>query len=182
MIPEPMVRIAPQSIKWRTNPADAHSQTASYRAARPTRSARDLSPAGRVGQTAAAVAAALTSLLLPLALAGCGKPAPADVVVLLASATRNEPDPELAPADLAILRRAGTTSTDAVAYVVNPNSGQSARVSLTPRRPDGQVDYGPSRGRELAANLHRVRALLSAEAADAPFDLIAFIAEAVRVS
>jgi hypothetical protein len=177
-----MVRIAPLSIKWGTNQADAHSQVPSYGAVRRPGPARDTGLAAKVGKTAAAVGAALATLLSSLALAGCGKPDPADVIVVLGSATRNEPDPEFAPADLVILRRAGATSTDAIAYVVNPNSGQPAKVSLTPRRPDGQVDYGPGRGRELAASLHRVRALLSAEAADTPFDLIAFIAEALRVS
>ena len=179
MIPEPMVRNAPQSIKWRTNPADAHSPGASYRAARPGRLRQRATPArpGRAGRGGGGRRGDPAVLAGRLRQAGS-----ADVVVVLASATRNEPDPEFASADLTTLRRAGTTSTDAVGYVVSPNSGQAVRVTLTPRRPDGEVDYGPSRDRELAANLHRVSTLLSAEAADTPFDLIAFIAEAVRVS
>ena len=120
-------------------------------------------------------------MLLALALAGCGSTSRPDIVVI-ASGTRNEPDPMLAAPDLAILQRAATSSSAAFAEVVNQNTGQPVEVPLTPLRPDGEVDYGPDRAERLAANLGRVQALVRRAAADVPFDLLSFIAEAVRVS
>lgn len=87
----------------------------------------------------------------------------------------------LAAPDLAILQRAATSSA-AIAEVVNQNTGQPVKVPLTPRRPDGEVDYAPDRAKRLTANLARVQALVRLAAADVPFDLLSFIAEAVRVS
>jgi outer membrane protein OmpA-like peptidoglycan-associated protein len=104
------------------------------------------------------------------------------VIVVVASATRNEPEPVLAQGDLAVLRRAAADSTDAICYVVDPNTGQATEVPLSPRRPDGQPDWGPDRSQVLAANLLRVQHLLSREAADKPFDLLALLAAAVRVT
>jgi outer membrane protein OmpA-like peptidoglycan-associated protein len=135
------------------------------------------------GKARTAVAAVLTGAACCLPLAGCqSPPSSREVVVLLASATRNEPDPELASPDLASLRRDAGRSSDAVAYVVNPSTGQAAKVPLTPRRPDGQVDWGPDRGGRIAANLREVALLLGRQAAYTPFDLLSDIAEAVRVS
>ena len=88
----------------------------------------------------------------------------------------------LSGTDRAMLRNAGNTSTRAAAFVVNPNTGQAREVSLTPRRPDGQVDYGPDRNSELGANVNRVQQLLNTLAASKPFDLLAMIAQAVRVT
>jgi outer membrane protein OmpA-like peptidoglycan-associated protein len=65
---------------------------------------------------------------------------------------------------------------------VNPNTGQAREVSLTPRRPDGQEDYGPDRDRELAANVRRVGQLVGREAAAEPFDLLTMLAQAIRVT
>jgi outer membrane protein OmpA-like peptidoglycan-associated protein len=128
--------------------------------------------------------AALGMVVIASVLVACGKTpgGAAQVFVVMASATRNEPDPVLAPADLAELREAGDTSTDAIAYVVDPNTGEATVVSLTPRRPDGEVDYGPDRDQRLAANVSRVQQLLGREAADKPFDLLSFLAAAVRVT
>ena len=81
-----------------------------------------------------------------------------------------------------MLRNVGTTSTQATAYVVDPNTGQARAVSLTPRRPDGEVDWGPQRGSELTAAVTRVQRLLDGAAASKPFDLLAWIAQAVRVT
>ena len=86
---------------------------------------------------------------LPLAGAGPAPGRPRTIVVV-ASATSNEPAPVLACLDRAMLRNAGHSSTEATAFVVNPDTGQARRVSLTPRRPDGEVDYGPGRSSELA--------------------------------
>jgi outer membrane protein OmpA-like peptidoglycan-associated protein len=103
-------------------------------------------------------------------------------IVLVASATSNEPEPILAAPDRAMLRNAGNTSTRAAAFVVNPNSGQAREVSLTPRRADGEVDYGPNRNSELTAGVNHVQQLLTALAATRPFDLLAMIAQAIRVT
>jgi|HubBroStandDraft_5_1064220.scaffolds.fasta_scaffold49840_2 outer membrane protein OmpA-like peptidoglycan-associated protein len=103
------------------------------------------------------------------------------VIVLVASATRNEPAAVLAPPDLADLRQAAVTS-DAIAYVVDTNTGQPTTVTLTPLRPDGQVEYGPDRNALLAANLAQVQRLLARQAADHPFDLLSLLAQAVKVS
>jgi len=126
-----------------------------------------------------ALALAMCLTLSACQQANAGSPT---VVVLLASATRNEPAPVLASPDLDLLGTDASESKDAIAYVVNPNTGQASEVSLTPRRPDGQVDYGPTREQIIAGNIDRVQQLLRLEAAHVPFDLITFIAEAVRVS
>jgi outer membrane protein OmpA-like peptidoglycan-associated protein len=107
---------------------------------------------------------------------------PTEVVVVVASATRNEPAPVFAPADVADLRQDAVSAGGAVAYVVDTNTGQPTTVSLTPRRPDGQVDYGPDRDSVLAANLAQVERLVAEQAADGPFDLLSMLAKAVKVS
>jgi outer membrane protein OmpA-like peptidoglycan-associated protein len=115
--------------------------------------------------------------------AACGGPSPqAKPVIIAATATANEPAPALSSADLQILQTAGTTSTNAAAYVIDPNSGQPAVISLTPRRTDGQVDYGPTRSQTLAANIDAVQRVLDHEAARVPFDLLSTIAAATRVT
>lgn len=107
---------------------------------------------------------------------------PAKVIVLVASATRNEPAPVLAAPDLTDLRQEAVTGGGATAYVIDPNTGQPVAVTLTPRRPDGQIDYGPGRAAELAANLNQAQHLLGLQASDQPFDLLSLLAMAVKVS
>lgn len=125
-----------------------------------------------------AVAAPLTLLL-----AGCQAPRhTAEVMVVLPSATANEPAPMLAPTDRALLYHAGAASTRGVAYVINPVTGQPTRIGLTPLRADGQVEYGPRRDYLLSQNVNRVQQVLRTEAATQPFDLLQMIAAAVRVS
>ena len=120
---------------------------------------------------------------LTLLLTGCQAPShTAQVVVLLPSATTNEPAPELAAADRALLYHAGAASTRGVAYVVNPATGQATRVGLTPVRADGQVEYGPRRDYLLSQNVNRVQRVLGTEAATGPFDLLQMIGSAVRVT
>jgi hypothetical protein len=131
------------------------------------------------------VAGVVLGVVLPGAvlIAGCGPPPDSPkIIVIVASATANEPAPVLSGPDRAMLRNAGNTSTRAVAYVVDPNTGQAREVSLTPRRPDGEVDYGPDRNSELSANVNRVQQLLKTLAAREPFDLLAMIAQGVRVT
>jgi outer membrane protein OmpA-like peptidoglycan-associated protein len=117
-------------------------------------------------------------------LAACGHPPAStrDVFVLVPSATANEPAPELAADNRSMLENAATTSSQAEAYVVDPATGQPADVPLTPRRADGQVEYGPSRSTLLSGNVNRVQQLLHGEAATGPFDLLGLIASAVRVA
>jgi outer membrane protein OmpA-like peptidoglycan-associated protein len=127
--------------------------------------------------------AATVAVLCGFVLSGC-QPQPPDaleVFVIVASATANEPAPVLAAADRSMLLNAGN-SPNAVAFVVDPNTGQASEVSLTPRRADGEVDYGPDRNRELTANVNRVQQLLNSLAASGPFDLLNMIAQGVRVT
>jgi outer membrane protein OmpA-like peptidoglycan-associated protein len=121
---------------------------------------------------------------LSLLLAACGKSPSStpDVIVIVPSATANEPAPVLAADNRIMLEQAGATSTQADAYIVNPATGQPTEVRLTPRRPDGQVEYGPRRGYLLDQNVSRVEQLLQGQAASGPFDLLAMIAAAVRVA
>ena len=134
-----------------------------------------------VGRTLllAAGTCALTTLLT-----SCGK-APGntpDVFVVLASATANEPAPALAASDLGLLQGAAGASNQALAYVVNPSTGAPVTVSLTPRRPDGQVDYGPDRDSRIGQNLSQVQHVVGDQAASGPFDLLTMMANAIRVT
>lgn len=131
------------------------------------------------------VAGGVVVALFPGAVLLTGCESPPDkpkVIVVVASATANEPAPVLSGPDRAMLRNAGNSSTRAAAYVVDPNTGQAREVSLTPRRADGEVDYGPDRNSQLAANVNRVQQMLNALAARKPFDLLAMIAQGVRVT
>ena len=121
---------------------------------------------------------------LSLLLAACGKSAVTapDVIVIVPSATANEPAPELSADNRSLLENAGTASTQGDAYIVNPTTGQPTEVPLTPRRADGQVEYGPRRGYLLDQNLSRVGQLLREQAASGPFDLLSMITSAVRVT
>lgn len=131
----------------------------------------------------AGAAALVVTLPLSVLLDGCGPALGSpDNIVIAASATMNEPDPVLATPDLASLRTAGNTSSRAAAFVVNPDTGQARKVSLTPRRADGQVDYGPDRNNELAANVRDVERLVRQEAATGPYDLMTVLTQAVRVT
>jgi len=129
------------------------------------------------------VAAVTAPLLGSVLLSGCQPPpdTPKNIVVV-ASATANESAPVLAALDRSMLRNAGSSTTRAVAFVVDPNTGKPREVSLTARRADGEVDYGPDRNRKLTANVNRVQELLNTLTASEPFDLLTMIAQAVRVT
>ena len=115
-------------------------------------------------------------------LAGCQSPHNnPTTAVIVASATANEPAPMLAEPDRSMLLGAAK-SPDAIAYVVDPNTGQASEVSLTPRRADGEVDYGPDRNAKLAADVNQVEQSLNTLAASRPYDLLAMIGQAVRVT
>ena len=134
----------------------------------------------RVAVAGLAAAAAL------LGLAGCmngaAKADPAGAVVIAATATANEPAPALSSANVALLERAGESSTSAVAYIVNPATGQPATLPLTPKRADGQVEYGPRRSQLLAQNLSRIGSQIGNQAATGPFDLLTTMLDASRVT
>jgi outer membrane protein OmpA-like peptidoglycan-associated protein len=121
-----------------------------------------------------------------LSLAGCvvgvSEAGTTDAVVLAATATANEPAPSLSSAGLRLLTSVGETSSNGVAFIVNPATGQPARLPLTPRRADGQVEYGPRRPQLLSANLSRVGDRLRTEAAAGPFDLLATMLAASRAT
>ena len=127
--------------------------------------------------------AATAFLFGSVLLSGCQPPphTPKNIVIV-ASATAGEPAPELAAPDRSVLHNAGDSSTRAVAFVVDPSSGGVRQVSLTARRPDGEVDYGPDRNRKLTANVNEVQKLLDTLSASGPFDLLTIIARAVRVT
>jgi outer membrane protein OmpA-like peptidoglycan-associated protein len=129
-------------------------------------------------------ALSVLALLTPALIIGCGaKPShTTDKIVVAASASANEPEPVLAAGDQSMLYAAGNDSTNAVAYVVNTNTGQPASVELTPLRPDGQVQYGPGRSEQIAQNVGRVQRLLGRQAATRSFDLLALITAAARVT
>jgi outer membrane protein OmpA-like peptidoglycan-associated protein len=134
-------------------------------------------PAGRMLLTLFATVSVTSSL------AACDHAQPtAAVIVVVASATKNEPAAVLAAPDLTRLRQAALTGGGAIADVVDPNTGQPTEVTLTPLRPDGEVDYGPDRNTLVAANLNQVQRLLGRLAADQPFDLLSLLAKAVKVS
>ena len=100
--------------------------------------------------------------------------------VIAASATANEPRPGL-PGDLTHkLRSAGTSSTAATAYVLNPGTGVATSISLTPRLANGQVDHGPTRDTALTTSIGQVQHDLAGERAHGPFDLLATLAAATR--
>jgi outer membrane protein OmpA-like peptidoglycan-associated protein len=126
----------------------------------------------------------VASIVLSCWVAACGAPPAStpDAIVIVPSATANEPAPELAADNRAMLEDAGATSTQAVAYIVSPATGQPAQVALTPRRADGQVEYGPRRDYLLGQDVNRVDQLLRGQAASGPFDLLGMIAAAVRVT
>src|SRR5258708_7726689 len=72
----------------------------------------------------AAARLVMTGVVGAVLLAGCLSPAAAarrgDVFVIAPTATANEYAPALSSYDLSLLRSAGDSSTNAVAYVVNP--------------------------------------------------------------
>ena len=103
-----------------------------------------------------------------------------EAVIITATATENESAPAPSPTDLQILPSAGSTSTEATAYVVDPNTGQPTVLPLTPRRADGQVEHGRRRDQLLADNIGAVGRVLGREAGYEPFDLLTRITAATR--
>ena len=143
-------------------------------------------PAATSPKSGRAALFVITALATLMSLAGCmvgvSEAGTTDAVVIAATATANEPAPSLSSADLHLLTSTGETSANGVAYVVSPASGQPARLPLTPRRADGEVEYGPQRPALLSANLSRVTGRLRTEAATRPFDLLGTMLAASRAA
>ena len=82
------------------------------------------------------IAVALAAGAALLALTGCmtavSKADVADVIVIAATATANEPAPALSLADVTLLQTTAGSSTSAVAFVVNPANGEPVQLALTP--------------------------------------------------
>ena len=147
------------------------------------------SPPGRSASSPKPARAALlliAVLATVLSLAGCmvgvSEAGTTDAVVLAATATANEPAPSLSSSDLRLLTSVGDSSANGVALVINPDTGQPSRLALTPRRADGQVEYGPLRPKLLSANLTRIADRLRGEAATGSFDLLATMLSASRAT
>jgi outer membrane protein OmpA-like peptidoglycan-associated protein len=120
--------------------------------------------------------------LMTLATA-CGGPSVPKTVIIAATATANEPAPVLSADISQMLRDAGASSTKATAYVVDPASGQPTVISLTPHRPDGQVQHTqPQRDQLINAAVSQVQEVLGREGARGPFDLLNTIATATRAA
>lgn len=117
-------------------------------------------------------------------LAGCSQQSagPSEKFVIAATATANEPAPALSWTSRALLQTAAASSSDGIAYVINTATSQPTRVSLTPRRANGEVEYGPQRTSLIASNIAAVQTLLRGEAATGPFDLLSTMLAASRVT
>ena len=175
-----------------TNPDGRDSNVGYVRKAdkRGRRQARGIRPRLRLSTLTGAIALAAVAVMA-FAVAGAATvfglrfsvaSQPAVSVVIVATATANEPAPTLSADTLQMLRSAAYSSDPAAAYIVSPSHRQPTVLPLTPRRPDGQVNYGPTRAETLAANVSAVTRALENEAAAGPLDLLATIAAAVRTT
>ena len=106
------------------------------------------------------MAAGLAAAAVLLGLAGCmtavSKADTADAIVIAATATANEPAPALSTANAGLLEAAGESRTPAVAFVLNPATGQAAQFPLTPagrtgRSSTGRAGLSCSRGTSRAS-------------------------------
>ena len=92
------------------------------------------------------MAAGLAAAAVLLGLAGCmtavSKADTADAIVIAATATANEPAPALSTANAGLLQTAGESRTPAVAFVLNPATGQAAQFPLTPAGRTGRSSTG----------------------------------------
>jgi outer membrane protein OmpA-like peptidoglycan-associated protein len=130
----------------------------------------------------------LAGLLVAFVLTGCDdnfpdlEPAPTVAghgVLVVATATANEPAPHVPDAVEARLRASADQWEDAVAVVVGPHGATS--VPLAPHRADGRPEYGSRRGSLIEENLQRMRSALAAFASDQnQLDLVDTLGAAVR--
>jgi outer membrane protein OmpA-like peptidoglycan-associated protein len=138
--------------------------------------------AGFPRRTMVAIGGLLPAGLLAVSVSACGPSQAPQAIIIAASATANEPAPGLSVGIVQMLQSAGAASTKATAYVVAPGTGQPTILPLTPRRADGQVDFGPTQSLILAANVSAVQRAVEQEAAQGPFDLLNTMAAAARVA
>ena len=103
-------------------------------------------------------------------------------VIITATATASEPGPALSADIVQTMRTAGLGSTPATAYVVAPGAHQPDAIPLTPYLPNGQADYGPTRGAVLADNISAVQQAVEDEAAQGGFDVLATITAAIKAA
>ena len=103
-------------------------------------------------------------------------------VIITATATASEPGPALSADIVQTMRTAGLGSTPATAYVVAPGASQPDAIPLTPYLPNGQADYGPTRGAVLADNISAVQQAVEDEAAQGGFDVLATITAAIKAA
>jgi len=122
------------------------------------------------------------SVTVALLVAGCAKENGQETIVIGETATTNEPMPQLGPSEIALLDHNASTSVDAQAVVINPDTDEPTTVMLTPHRPDGQVDYGPTASSKITQAVAEVEKLVSAGRSDAPLDLLSTMATAARTS
>ena len=100
---------------------------------------------------------------------------PAVSVVIVATATANEPAPTLSADTLRILRSAADSSAGAAAAVVSPSDGQATVLPLTPRSSNALL-----RAEVLQANAVAVERALDNETAAGQLDLLTTITAATR--
>jgi hypothetical protein len=135
---------------------------------------------------AIAVTEGLSAGLFAVSVSACGPSQAPQAIIIAASAsataTANEPAPELSAGIVQMLQSAGAASTKATACVVAPGTGQPTILPLTPRRADGHVDFGPRPSLVLAANVAAVQRAVEQEAAHGPFDLLNTMAAAAGVA
>jgi outer membrane protein OmpA-like peptidoglycan-associated protein len=133
--------------------------------------------------------------LLALSVAGCALPSKAagptggDQVVIVSSATANEPRPAVADAARKILVDAANSGNvsqrgdgkSSVALVAAADGAGSRQVVLTPRRADGSLEHGLQRPSLIERNVQTVVDTVAATAAArSGLDLLGGIDAAVR--
>jgi outer membrane protein OmpA-like peptidoglycan-associated protein len=128
--------------------------------------------------TTTTIAQAVLALLLGTLATSCGSTPSGKPIVMATSATANEPAPTLGADDLRPLKAAANTD-DASVLLVGPDGG-TARMPLTPRRDNGQVEHGPRRDELIGANVKAVQTALARQAAIGPFDLLETVNGAAR--
>ena len=141
------------------------------------------------------VAAIATLGLVVVSVAGCAIPARSvtptggDRVVIVVSATANEPRPAVTDAARKILTDAANSGNvtsqgsgkSSVALVAAADGAESRQVVLTPRRADGSLEHGLQRPSLIERNVQSAADTIAATAASQPgLDLLGGIDAAVR--
>lgn len=105
----------------------------------------------------------------------------ADTAVVAATATSAEPAAELPPGLRAHLESTAARGIDTCLAIVTPQ-GKLAAFDLTPRRPSGQTENGPSRASKVSRNLDALEAQLTNQAQTSDgLDPLATLERSVRL-